>query len=241
MTAHSPRRSTSHLLPLSSLGALLLVAICHTAPLAQAAPPPSGDIYSFPGQIESVDSASGTFRFRVQRRVYLLKITPETTYALDGKPRKIVLLQPGQTADVTMRVSPDGRGTVSSIYLKSAGSNAVQIGQSNPFGLPSAVVMSLFAATTPGGKTLSAPQLAPLVLYSTWPQEGILTLGQYHLKMGVFILAVRDDGTVSKVETLQSIGHRGMDGDVIRALKKWRFRPGSVNEVRVPAYYSRTR
>jgi TonB family protein len=102
---------------------------------------------------------------------------------------------------------------------------------------PGFIVQSLFAATTPSGKTLSAQQLKPLILHATWP-PGMSTRGYWHLKIGVFLLAVRSDGTVANVEKLQSTGHRGLDGEMKVAFMKWRFRPNSVNSVRVPAYYT---
>ena len=46
-------------------------------------------------------------------------------------------------------------------------------------------------------------------------------------------------GTVTKVETLQSTGAALADSEVKNTFKKWRFRPNSVSEVRVPAYYNR--
>jgi len=110
----------------------------------------------------------------------------------------------------------------------------------HPFVISNAQWDELFAGTTPDGKRLSAPQLSPLVLHTEWPRNTVGTRGDwYHLKIGVFLLNVRGDGTVSSVEVLQRIGHRQMDGDTVRALAKWRFRPNSVGTVRVPSYYVR--
>jgi hypothetical protein len=109
----------------------------------------------------------------------------------------------------------------------------------NPLAIPDALWLSLFAGTAPDGRRLSAQQLGPLVLQAHWPMNSIPTRVHWHLKIGVFLLAVRGDGTVAGVETLQSIGHPTANADCIRAFTRWRFRPNSVREVRVPAYYTR--
>lgn len=92
-------------------------------------------------------------------------------------------------------------------------------------------------ATTPGGKTLSAQQVKPLILYQPLPTERLLMGEGWDHKIGFFLLSVRSDGTVANVEILQSIGRRNMDIVWVWALKKWRFRPNSVKQVRVPGDY----
>jgi TonB family protein len=110
----------------------------------------------------------------------------------------------------------------------------------HPFALSNAQWNSLFEATTPGGKRLTAQQLAPLVLHAYWPGNSVYTRANWHLKIGIYLLDVRGDGTVSSIGILQRIGHPQMDGATLRAFAKWRFRPNSVKVVRVPSYYTRT-
>lgn len=110
----------------------------------------------------------------------------------------------------------------------------------HPFVMSDAQWDELFVGTTPAGKRLSAQQLSPLVLHAEWPANSVYTGVYWHLKVGVFLLNVRGDGTVSSIGVLQRIGHPQMDGATVRAFAKWRFRPNSVGAVRVPAYYTRT-
>jgi TonB family protein len=117
------------------------------------------------------------------------------------------------------------------------GTNVPQI--DHPFALSNAQWNSLFEATTPNGRRLSAQQLAPLVLHAYWPGNSVYMRVHWNLKIGVFLLNVRGDGTVSSIGILQRIGHPQMDGATLRAFAKWRFRPNSVREVRVPSYYTR--
>jgi len=110
----------------------------------------------------------------------------------------------------------------------------------NPFIMPQAQWDALFIGTTPGGKALSAQQLSPLVLHSEWPTNTFYTGGNnWDLKIGVFLLHVRGDGAVSSIGILQRIGRPQLDNATVRAFSKWRFRPNSVKEVRVPAYFTR--
>lgn len=108
-------------------------------------------------------------------------------------------------------------------------------------GVSDAAIQSLFAATTPGGKTLSAAELKPFILHAPPPKPNLKVMGYMNLKIGVFLLTVRPDGTVEKVEILQSLGAALADNEVKQTFKKWRFRPNSVNQVRVPGYYKRAR
>ena len=106
----------------------------------------------------------------------------------------------------------------------------------NPFAISNEMWYSLFIANTPTGQRLSVDQLAPLVLSYKWPNQKIETRTRWHLNVGVYLMNVRGDGTVASVDTLQSIGHPTANSACVKAFMQWRFRPGSVKEVRVPAY-----
>jgi TonB family protein len=54
---------------------------------------------------------------------------------------------------------------------------------------------------------------------------------------GLFALHIAADGHVARVEGLKSIGHRILDQAAIAAFGRWRFRPGSIQVVRVPLRY----
>jgi TonB family protein len=51
---------------------------------------------------------------------------------------------------------------------------------------------------------------------------------------GVYSISIRANGTVRSVEVRKSTGHPVLDQAATVALQQWRFRPGSVKEVRVP-------
>jgi TonB family protein len=60
----------------------------------------------------------------------------------------------------------------------------------------------------------------------------------YELKhASMFVLSVRPDGTVSDVRALQTLGYPELDARAAKWFMKWRFRPNSVTEVRMPLRY----
>jgi protein TonB len=55
---------------------------------------------------------------------------------------------------------------------------------------------------------------------------------------GMFILRVRPDGTVARVDVEDSTGAPLLDRTAIAAYSKWRFKPGRVKAVRVPVHFT---
>lgn len=178
-------------------------------------------VFVFRGRIRAVDTAARTFTLQGDKKTYVFNVTGRTRIIRNGISEGFFALKRGQDAEVDMKIGPDGTGVALAVRL----------------GSTAALEQLLFAGTTPGGRTLSAQQLKPLILHATMP-AGTYTRVSWQLKLGVFLLAVRSDGTVEKVEKLQSTGHSGVDGEIARSLRKWRFRPNSVSSVRVPANYA---
>lgn len=55
---------------------------------------------------------------------------------------------------------------------------------------------------------------------------------------GLFLFHVRPDGSVSRVDVLRSTAHDELDSAVVSAFSRWRFRAGTVSEVRVPVDFA---
>ncbi|HKP03285.1 MAG TPA: energy transducer TonB [Chthoniobacterales bacterium] len=146
-----------------------------------------------------------------------------------------MLLRPLALGLLILVINLASSGPASAAKAPPIGSHIPEI--EHPFAIPDALWRSLFAATTPDGRQLSASQIAPLVRRQYWP-AGTYTSTNWHLKIGIFLLNVRSDGTVASVEILQSTGHKILDGNCVRAFSRWRFQPNSVKEVRLPAYYT---
>ncbi len=105
-----------------------------------------------------------------------------------------------------------------------------------------AQVESLVAATTPSGKMLSPSETRKTIVRTEWPTTPMKRVqGPIRQQIGVFLLTVRPDGSVARVEILHSTGEGFFDTEFRRAFAKWQFKPGSVEEVRVPAYFNSSR
>jgi TonB family protein len=217
-----------------SIFAVLLLAASLLATYATAATA-SNKLFVFYGEIETVDPSSGTFTLRSDKGRHVFNVTKDTRILRDRTALQLENLKAGQLAEVEMRIGAGGKGLATSVKLISR-YTAAALAASAP-----APIESLFAATTRDGKHLSAAQLRPLIVNASWPRNTHRVIGYLRLKIGVFLLSVRSDGTVENVETLQSTGHRGADADTVTALRKWRFRPNSVKEVRVPSQYAFSR
>jgi TonB family protein len=100
---------------------------------------------------------------------------------------------------------------------------------------------ALFVAKSPSGETLNATQIRRLVIDAPWPKYPSRASSLGYFGTGIFLLSVRADGTISSVETLRSTGHTELDTPAMAALKKWRFQPKSVAQVRVPVSFRRTK
>src|SRR4051794_39591270 len=55
---------------------------------------------------------------------------------------------------------------------------------------------------------------------------------------GFFIMHIRPDGTVWRVEIKKSTGHRMLDDAAVKAFMQWRFHPGKHNAVGTPVNFT---
>jgi TonB family protein len=199
---------------------LLLFSLLFAVTAKQETWAATGKVFVFRGRIQSVDVPGRKFTLQGDKKTYLFTLTDKTQITQHRGPQSFYALKPGQDAEVEMKIGPDGKSVALSVKIGSI----------------DALEELLFTAITPSGKTLSFQQLKPLILHWYWPTR--TTLADWNLKMGVLLLTVRGDGTVEKVEKLQSTGHPALDTELARAFMKWRFRPNSVKSVRVPVQYA---
>ena len=76
------------------------------------------------------------------------------------------------------------------------------------------------------------------VIYAPRPEYPSEARVHYLQGSGSFILHVRPDGTVSRVQVEDSTGAPLLDQTAIAAYSKWRFKPGRVKAVRVPVSFT---
>ena len=85
--------------------------------------------------------------------------------------------------------------------------------------------------------SISAPRKEDLI-YAPRPEYPYDARRRNLQGSGMFILRVRPDGTVARVDVEDSTGAPLLDQTAIAAYSKWRFKPGRVRAVRVPIHFT---
>jgi TonB family protein len=183
-------------------------------------------LFVFAGKIQAVDTAARTFTLQTDKQSYVFVVTDQTKIVRNGKAQNFADLKQGQITEVEMQIGPGGKGMAVSVKLGFDSRQLASRDRDYQF-------RSLFAATAPGGKTISWPELRRLVVHQ--PAFNLVgsVSGFGPLKPAVLLLLVRPDGTVSNVEILNSTGYYEIDKRTTQWGTKWRFRPNSVVQVRV--------
>ena len=75
------------------------------------------------------------------------------------------------------------------------------------------------------------------VYYAPRPEYPQLARKQHLEGAGIAEIHINPDGSVASVNMLRSTGHKILDEAVIDAFLGWRFRPHSLQVVRVPVQY----
>jgi TonB family protein len=205
---------------------LLFGFLCLTfGETADAAAAAGNKIFVFHGKIQAVDAAARTLTLQMDKQSYVFVVTDQTKIVRSGKAQKFADLKQGQPAEVEMQIGPGGKGIAVSVTLGS-------YSRDSSYSVRQLQFNSLFAATTPDGKTIAWPELKRLVAqWPVFPWQRAIESGPF--KIGVFLLSVRPDGTVSNVEMLHSVGYDRLDKRAAQWAREWRFRPNSVVQVRV--------
>ena len=206
---------------------LLFGVLCLTlGGIASAVRAANDKLFVFHGKIQAVDTATRTFTLQTDKQNYVFVVTDQTKIVRNEKAQKFDDLKQGHLAEVEMQIGPGGKGMAVSVRL---GFDSGQL----DFRVHELQFQSLFAATTPGGKTISGPEFGRLVVHEPLfePITPPTAFGPF--KPAVFLLSIRPDGTISNVEMLNSTGYNDLDKRTAKWATKWRFRPNSVVQVRV--------
>lgn len=93
------------------------------------------------------------------------------------------------------------------------------------------------SARTVKGKTITGVAVVPLIAYQP-PVIKTSHNNAFRDSAGLFLLAINPDGTVASVKPLKAFGVSELDGRTEPWLRKWKFRPNSITEVRMPVNFS---
>jgi TonB family protein len=207
------------------LAALVLSSLGARSAWAQV--PASAPLHTFYGEVKAIDLAARTITIKTHVRSFVFHITDETKISSPNEHISWDKVQRGQGATVVMRLGQGGIGVAVAIRFDANASFTKHL--------------ALYSARTMQGEMISGLAVNNFVAYQP-PDIGFvrgLDLGPN--KMRMFRLAVRPDGTVESATPYVSFGVEELDARAVKWLKKWRFRPNSVTEVRLPMGFYQTR
>lgn len=215
------------MIPRITIAAVVLSLVGISSSPARPAPSPI-KLFVFHGKVQSVDPGAKTFTLKSEVGTTVFDVANGTRIV--RHPNSI------RFRDVTLdkiKVGEEAEVFVGGGSAQRATAVLVKLDYDARF----AALPSLFSAKTPDGKKVSGPDLSNLITFKP-KLDGFSTSKDYSgSRLGVFLLTVRPDGTVSNVEVISSIGYGDLDAKTKRWLMRWRFQPNSVVQVRVPSSF----
>jgi len=127
-----------------------------------------------------------------------------------------------------MRLGPGGIGVAVQIHFD-LGSSAARI-------------QSLYGVKTTRGEIITGMAVNNYVLFKPADEAWSTGITYESLRPSMFVSTIQPDGTVADARAVQGTGYRELDERAAKWFKRWRFRPNSVVEARMPfGYYQRRR
>jgi TonB family protein len=205
------------------LAALFSFTVAALPPAASAA-----KLHTFYGDVKAVDLAAKTITIKSSGKSFVFHVTNETKMTSRRGPIRLENVQRGQGAAVVMRLGQGGVGIAVNIHFD--------------LGPSAASMQSLYGVKTTGGEIITGMAFNNYIV-SRPPDEAWSTGITYEkLRASMFVLTIQRDGTVADAKAVQGTGYRELDERAVRWFKKWRFRPNSVVEARMPyGYFQRRR
>jgi hypothetical protein len=187
----------------------------------------SAPLHTFYGEVKAVDLKAKTITIKSHVKTFVFHITDETKISARNSYISLDKVQRGQGATVVMRVGEGNIGIAVAIRFDADASLTKEL--------------ALYSARTVRGEMISGLAVNNFVVYQP-PELGFvraIDLGPNKLRM--YRLEVRPDGTVASATPYVSFGVEELDTRAAKWCMKWRFRPNSVTEVRLPMGFYKTR
>jgi hypothetical protein len=185
---------------------------------------PSPELHIFSGEVTSVNLPAKTFTITSGGKSYVFHVVPETKFR--GYSGRVTLetMRRGNGATVRMRLGEGGTGIAVQVLVRP---NA--LGEK---------VTALYSAKTVQGETITGNGLANYVV-SEPPGDAWSYSAAYegNRRGAMFLLKIQPDGTVGEVKAIGTLGYSDLNERAIRYLKRWKFKPHTLTEVRMPLIY----
>jgi TonB family protein len=95
-----------------------------------------------------------------------------------------------------------------------------------------ACALTLHAQSPTPSPTPRRPIRAPVPVYlREWAERGLTG-------KGIVLVTIDSRGKVTGARMLQSTGSKLLDGSALEAFSRWRFKPGTRSEVRIPIEFT---
>jgi hypothetical protein len=176
--------------------------------------------------VKAVDLKARTITIKSHVRTFVFHITDETKISSRNGYVSLDKVQRGQGATVVMRLGEGNIGIAVAIRFDAEASLTKSL--------------ALYSARTVRGEMISGIAVNNFVAYEppALPINRGFDLGPNQVRM--FRLEVRPDGTVASATPYVPFGNGELDTRAAKWLMKWRFRPNSVTEVRMPVSWFHT-
>jgi TonB family protein len=208
--------------------ALLAIPSLLLSSFVSASEAPDSNLHTFYGEVVAIDQARKVIQIKNGKQRFLFHYNDQTKISSSSGPVRLDKILRGTGAAVVMRVGEGNAGIAVVIRFVL-----------DPSALNSTALIS---AKTVHGETITGVAVSHFVDYEPPADEwsGGATLARKN-NMGVFVLSVAADGTVSNVTLRRSSGYPELDARAEKWMRKWRFRPNSLSEVQLPMYFSQYR
>ncbi|MBA3830653.1 MAG: hypothetical protein H0X34_01920 [Chthoniobacterales bacterium] len=184
----------------------------------------SGQLYTFYGQVKTVDLAAKTLMIQSGDKSFVFHYTDETKISSYNGYIRWDKVRPGQGATVVMRLGEGNVGIAVKVRFEVDGGRAANL--------------ALFSARTIRGENVSGIAVSNYVDYEP-PGDLFHRAIDLGSAAGLFLISVQPDGTAGKVTPLKSLGYAELDKRAATWIRKWKFHANSVSEVRIPVAISR--
>ena len=185
-------------------------------------------LHTFYGEVVAIDQAKKVIQLKTGNQRFLFHYNDQTKISSTNGHVRLDRITRGTEAVVIMRVG-EGNAGIAVVIRFVPGASQLK-------------TLSLISAKTVRGETVTGIAVHNFVDYQ--PPADAWSGGtplERRNNVGVFVLSVAPDGTVSSVTLRKSTGYPELDARAEKWMKKWRFHPNSVTEVQLPMYFSQYR
>ena len=185
-------------------------------------------LHTFYGEVVAINQAAKVIQLKTGNQRFLFHYNDQTKISSTNGHVRLDRITRGTEAAVIMRVG-EGNTGIAVVIRFVPGASQLK-------------TLSLISAKTVRGETVTGIAVSNFVDYQ--PPADAWSGGtplERRNNVGVFVLSVAPDGTVSSVTLRKSTGYPELDARAERWMKKWRFHPNSVTEVQLPMYFSQYR